>query len=86
LTAVIVGFLAFGALFGLATYSRRHLFSEGPTRPPPAGPRGPADGRVMWVLICTPLWPLMALTGAHSLWRLWRRARVRARAPHGPDH
>lgn len=77
MTAAIVGFLVFGALFGLVTYSRRHLFSEGPTSRSTEGSRGPADGRLMWVLICTALWPLMALTGVHSLWRL-------ARAPREP--
>jgi len=77
LTAAIAGFLVFGALFGLATYSPRHLFSEGPTRWPQKGSSGPGDRRLMWVLICTALWPLMALTGMYSLWRL-------ARAPRQP--
>ena len=79
MTDSIIGFLIFGALFGLATYSRRHLFSEGPTRRPAEGQRGIADGRLMWVLICTPLWPLMVLTGAYSLWRLARAPRDRRR-------
>ena len=29
----IMAFLAFGCFFGLATFSNRHLFSEGPHRP-----------------------------------------------------
>ena len=78
MTSTIVLFLVFGALFGLATYSNRHLFSEGPTRKTDAGARDALDGRVMWTLICCGLWPLMVLTGLHSLWRL---SRVRAPAP-----
>jgi thiosulfate reductase cytochrome b subunit len=68
---VFLVFVAFGACFGLATFSRRHLFSEGPSR---AGKGGDEDDtptqRVIWVLICSALWPLMLLTGAVSLWRL----------------
>jgi hypothetical protein len=74
----IVLFLAFGASFGLATFSNRHLFSEGPSR---RGQAGDADDtllqRVIWVLSCSALWPIMVLTGAYGL---WRRARVRAAA------
>jgi hypothetical protein len=68
---VFLAFLAFGACFGLATFSRRHLFSEGPSR---AAQRNDEDDtltqRVIWVLSCSALWPLMLLTGAVSLWRL----------------
>ena len=76
---LFLAFVAFGACFGLATFSRRHLFSEGPSR---AGQVGDDDDtpvqRVIWVLSCSALWPLMLLTGAVSLWRL-RGARVRQR-------
>ena len=76
---LFLAFVAFGACFGLATFSRRHLFSEGPSR---AGTVGDDDDtllqRVIWVLSCSALWPLMLLTGAVSLWRL-RGARVRQR-------
>jgi hypothetical protein len=76
-TTTIVLFLAFlavGVCFGLATFSRRHLFSEGPSA------RDGDDGdtpvqRVIWVLSCSALWPLMMLTGVVSLWRL-RRVRM----------
>jgi hypothetical protein len=78
-TAAIVVFLAFGVCFGLATFPHRHLFSEGPSR---KGEAGDADDtpvqRVIWVLSCSALWPLMAATGALGLWRL-RRVRVRER-------
>ncbi len=82
MTLYIVGFLVFGALFGLATFTRRHLFSEGPTTRVEAKPGDFANGRVMWVLICTFLWPVMALTGVHTAWLLARR-RVAARRAAG---
>jgi hypothetical protein len=74
---LFLAFVAFGASFGLVTFSRRHLFSEGPSR------QGHSDDdtlaqRVIWVLVCGALWPLMLLTGAVSLWRL-RGVRVRQR-------
>lgn len=79
MTTAIVLYFAFGACFGLATLSRRHLFSEGPSRPSRDGRAGDDTlaQRVLWVLVCSGLWPLMALTGGVSLWRL-RRARVQA--------
>ncbi len=80
MTLAIVGFLVFGACFGLATFTRRHLFSEGPTTRVEAKPGDLANGRVMWVLICTFLWPVMALTGLHSLWLLARRRAAARRA------
>lgn len=66
-------FCLVGALFGLTTASRRHLFSEGHSRP------GARDGwrpRAGWVLLCTLLWPLMLLTGAFNA----ANARARHRA------
>ncbi len=74
---LFLAFLAFGACFGLATFSHRHLFSEGPSRKGHSGDDTLAQ-RVIWVLVCSGLWPLMALTGLVSLWRL-RRVRVQAR-------
>jgi hypothetical protein len=74
-TAAIVLFFAFGACFGLATFSRRHLFSEGPSRAARSGQAGEGDTlaqRLIWVLVCSGLWPLMLLTGAISLWKLRR--------------
>ena len=74
---LFLAFLAFGACFGLATFTHRHLFSEGPSRQGHSGDDTLAQ-RVIWVLVCSGLWPLMALTGLVSLWRL-RRVRVQAR-------
>lgn len=81
MTAPIVLYLLFGAGFGLATFSKRHLFSEGPTqRDDGASGRG-LKARLLWALLCTCLWPVMALTGLHSWWLLSRR---RARAERKP--
>lgn len=80
LTLPIVLFLALGACFGLVTYSNRHLFSEGPTRRGEQGRSDPMNGRIMWVLICTFLWPIMALTGLHSWWVLARRRALAVRS------
>ena len=68
MTLPIALYLVIGAVFGLATYTRRHLFSEGTAKPSQADSPGPADGRVMWTLICAGLWPLMVLTGVFSAW------------------
>ena len=77
---LFLAFLAFGACFGMATFSHRHLFSEGPSR---KGQAGDEDDtlvqRVIWVLSCSGLWPLMVLTGLVSLWRQ-RRVQVRDRS------
>ncbi len=62
-----------GVVFGLATYSRRHLFNEGPARPGGLGPRDPLDGRVMWVVLCSCLWPLFTLSGLYAMSRIRSR-------------
>ena len=62
MTTPIIAFLVFGACFGWATFSRRHLFSEGVTR----ASEGGAGARLVWVLLCSGLWPLMALTGVEG--------------------
>jgi hypothetical protein len=41
MNSMIVSFLIFGALFGLATYQVRHLFSEGNVSRSDNGERGP---------------------------------------------
>ena len=75
----IAAFFVFGFCFGLATYSRRHLFNEGPTQRNDEGETGPLDGRLMRTLTCTMLWPVMVLTGLNSWWILSRRRAVVAR-------
>ncbi len=61
----IVMFLAAGLLFGLATCSRRHNFSEG-SAPPRPGEPDPLGGRLLWIVMCSLLWPLYALTGLYT--------------------
>jgi hypothetical protein len=75
---MIVGYLVFGALFGMLTYSNRHLFSEGSTPKRVADQNDLGDSRAMWVMISTMLWPILTLTRVYSAWRL---SRVRASAP-----
>ncbi len=65
---VVALFTLFGALFGLATHSRRHLFSEGHTKRHGRDEADPMQSRLAWTVLCTALWPLMALTGAYSWW------------------
>ena len=72
-------FLIFGFCFGLVSYSNRHLFSEGPTRRKDKTENDPLDGRLMWTLTCTMLWPIMVLTGLNSWWILSRRRALAAR-------
>ena len=69
----IVLFLAFGVLFGLATYSNRHLFSEGSTRNTGTVKRDPLDGRLTWMTLNSVLWPMFAFTGTYSILRRRRR-------------
>jgi hypothetical protein len=76
LTLAIACFLAFGAAFGLATHAKRHLFSEGPTHSAADAEPDLLNGRVLWMLICTFLWPVMALTGLNSMRLIAQRARA----------
>lgn len=69
---MLITFVLCGAAFGLATLGHRHLFSEGGTPPQPG------EGwsvRLLWLAMCTLLWPLFALTGAYGA---WHRRRMRA--------
>ena len=79
-------YLIFGALFGLLTYRHRHLFSEGPTQRDDGPAPGVLEGRLFWTLMCTCLWPVMALTGLHTAWLLSSRRRAaRAQAQLSSD-
>ena len=73
LNAYIFIFLIVGACFGLATFSYRHLFSEGPHRAEDAVQASSLAGRVFWAMVCTFLWPVMILTGINSAWILAKR-------------
>ena len=75
LNMYIVLFLLFGAVFGLSTFSYRHIFSEGPHQVD-AGDGGSTLGsRVLWAMVCTFLWPIMVLTGLNSARILAKRRR-----------
>jgi thiosulfate reductase cytochrome b subunit len=73
MTIYIFVFLVFGAVFGLVTFSRRHLFSEGPKKVEESTEDNNLGRRVIWMLICTFLWPIMVLTGLNSLRILSKR-------------
>jgi len=73
MTIYIFVFLVFGAVFGLVTFSRRHLFSEGPKNVEESTEDNNLGRRVIWMLICTFLWPIMVLTGLNSLRILSKR-------------
>lgn len=82
LNIYIVVFLVFGAVFGLSTFSYRHIFSEGPSQVDASSEGSTVGGRVLWALVCTFLWPLMVLTGLNSAWILAKRKRQAAVAKH----
>ena len=69
----IVLFLLLGTCFGLCTFSHRHLFSEGPKKIEEPVKGWDFSNRLMWMMICTFLWPIMVLTGLHSVWILSKR-------------
>ena len=76
MNAWIVMYLLFGTSFGAATFTHRHLFSEGPRKPdePPGGPS--VGSHVFWLMVCTWLWPIMALTGLNTALILAKRRRA----------
>jgi len=65
----ILAFLAFGTCFGLVTYTNRHLFSEGPTRPAHGGDPGLLEGRLYWVVLSSCLWPVLVMSGLYAVYR-----------------
>ena len=68
-------FLIFGASFGFATYSKRHLFSEGPQKTKGSDQTSTLKGRIFWIMLCTLLWPIMVITGINTAWILFKRKR-----------
>jgi hypothetical protein len=79
MTVPITVFLMLGVLFGLATFSRRHLFSEGGDVAAPQDGSMQWGARIVWAATCSGLWPLFVLTGAYGAWR--QRAKARAQPP-----
>ncbi len=72
-TTVIILFMLFGACFGFATFSQRHLFSEGPHTAKESDENPFFESRVFWVLLCASLWPIMVPTRIHTAWLLHKR-------------
>ncbi len=70
---VIPLYLFLGVCFGFATFSHRHLFSEGPDKESKAEQDSVLAGRVFWIMICTWLWPIMVFTGINSAFILAKR-------------
>jgi hypothetical protein len=66
-------FLIFGAFFGSATYSKRHLFSEGPQKAKDSDQTSSLKSRIFWVMLCALLWPIMLITGLNTAWILFKR-------------
>jgi preprotein translocase subunit SecG len=83
MTIYIAAFLFFGACFGLITFSQRHLFSEGPKEVEESTEATSLITRVIWMLICSFLWPIMILTGLNSLRILSKRKAEQS--THGHD-
>jgi hypothetical protein len=77
MNAYIAFFLMTGALFGAATFTIRHLFSEGPHTPEATLQPPSLASRAFWVMVCTFLWPIMLLTGVNTAWILIKRKRQR---------
>jgi hypothetical protein len=75
-------FLLFGAVFGLSTFSYRHIFSEGPQQVETAQDDAAVSSRLLWALVCTFLWPIMVLTGLNSARILARRKRQAIETKH----
>ncbi len=73
----IMAFLAFGCFFGLATFTHRHLFSEGPHGAEVGASISNKGAWAFWVAMSTLLWPILVVSGLNTAWVLAKR---RARA------
>ena len=79
-TTFISLFILFGACFGFATFTQRHLFSEGPHTAKELDENPFFESRVFWVLLCASLWPIMVLTRIHTAWLLNKRRKLAQKA------
>jgi len=75
---VIALYLFLGFCFGFATFSNRHLFSEGPDKENKSEQASILEGRTFWIMICTWLWPIMVFTGINSAVILAKRKKLAA--------
>jgi hypothetical protein len=80
MTTPLIVFLVIGALFGLLSFSNRHHFSEGSTRPAEAKDNTWL-ARLGWLALSTLLWPLLVLTGLYGLTQRKRPALKALRNP-----
>jgi hypothetical protein len=69
-------FLLFGTVFGLSTFSHKHLFSEGPHKADTPQDAPTLGSRVLWAMVCTFLWPIMLVSGLNSAVILAKRRRA----------
>ena len=70
---VICLYLIFGACFGFATFSKRHLFSEGPHKSKDCDQTSSLKVHIFWTMVCTLLWPIMVITGINTAWIFFKR-------------
>jgi hypothetical protein len=75
----IVTFLVLGTCFGLASFSSRHLFSEGPCKAEDLKTSHSTGSWIFWVLMCTLLWPVMVVTGINTAVVLVKRRSARGK-------
>ena len=75
---VILLYLFLGICFGFATFSNRHLFSEGPDKENKSEQASVLEGRTFWIMVCTWLWPIMVFTGINSAVILAKRKKLAA--------
>ncbi|MEY3638835.1 MAG: hypothetical protein RIR68_1968 [Pseudomonadota bacterium] len=73
---VILLCLFLGICFGFATFSNRHLFSEGPDKEKKPEQASVLEGRTFWIMICTWLWPILVFTGINSAVILAKRKKL----------
>jgi len=73
-------FILFGTCFGFATYSQRHLFSEGPHKAKSSEEIPFFESRFFWVPLCALLWPIMLVTRIHTAWLLHKRRKLAQKA------
>jgi Ni/Fe-hydrogenase subunit HybB-like protein len=66
-------YLIFGTCFGLATFSKRHLFSEGPHKAKDNDQTSSLKTHIFWTMVCTLLWPIMVITGINTAWIFFKR-------------
>ena len=71
--AFIFLFLLLGICFGFASYTNRHLFSEGPQKADNANTNSFLESRVFWIMVCMWLWPIMVITGINTALILLKR-------------